>query len=482
MISRKNHIYAISELIAPLMMLCAFTGLIAVLPAVQAAEKESAWNVTGENENDLTPQAADLSEAAAEVPDSAVGQTDSEVLQEALQAARPQSPSRTATIRNRKLVNDIDARFKEINELLKYEDTFSPKVGELYFSYAALLLQAAKFEEARDAFTRALHVQKVNNGIYALEQRPALKGLFETMLSQGKTAEFEEYLNRIIWIESQHKDYRDDFTFDLLVRAGNFYIDQYMARPLYGPAGLELLRKANRYLTFAIKRYGEAPLNEKLMPHGELALVNTLEKKLITRVDRSSAFPSPRARNEFEEHTQNSKYLMHSFNRGEFFLKKYLAKAQSEKAPANIASALLQLGDLNQIYERNEVADQYYELAWMEIQKLPADHELRFKIAQPVELPAFEYSQQRRFVPTKRPTKLIPIIFAVGKNGKVANIRPLEEGENGKHFYKARSAARKLTFRPAIIDGKSVSVDDFTHDVRIKLSRKEGQENQQSSS
>jgi len=78
------------------------------------------------------------------------------------------------------LSRDIEQQFKALRATLETEDAFSEKLGENYLGYGMLLRESGQYDEAIEAFVNALHISKVNNGIYSLEQRPALKALFDT--------------------------------------------------------------------------------------------------------------------------------------------------------------------------------------------------------------------------------------------------------------------------------------------------------------
>ena len=397
-----------------------------------------------------------------------------EQLQQEIEASQ-QTGIKPRSILDRQLARDLDQQYRALNEALQVEDSFSPIIGEHYFGYGMLLKRAGRMEEAREAFATALHIEKVNNGIYSLEQRPALKALFETYFALGNVEKYEDYLGRIIWVENQHGGPIDDFAFDMLVQVGNTYLDRYLARPIAGELGVSYLQNANRYLSYAVERYGDVPLSEKLMPYGELALVNTLESKLIARVDTSALYDQSRQRRptNFETERQVS-YLSKSFNRGEFFLKEYLNKAQRENHANHIVTALMNLGDINLLFQRRQAAAKYYEMAWLEAQKLPEGHELRDGLEEPVQLPAYQYTQPRDYVATSRPTRLVPLTFEIDKYGKPSGVVPIDESdENARYFSKAKRALRKLTFRPAIIDGKMVDSELVDHKVRINVSKQE---------
>ena len=141
----NNFSIAVSNRNLLLVLLCLFVAQNVLPKSAYASEAESAWSVADDKDVDVPDQ--NPVEPAQDAVETTTDLKEDNALQEALQASKPKVASRTATIRNRQLAQDLKAQFKAIVELLKRKDPFNPEVGELYFSYATLLLQAAEFEK-----------------------------------------------------------------------------------------------------------------------------------------------------------------------------------------------------------------------------------------------------------------------------------------------------------------------------------------------
>jgi len=386
------------------------------------------------------------------------------------------------------LRRDLEAQFQRIRTRLETDDAFSEALGEEYLSYGLLLKKAGQLDEARKMFVDALHIAKVNNGIYSPEQKPMLHALFEINYLLEEVEDFEDNLKRILWLEKKDPGPPDRLTFEQMVKAGNYFIDLFLYRPVAGELSLSYLDRANKYLTAAVTIYGGNPINVLFMPYGELALVNYWQSKVADRVSRVSnnQLGRPRQSGSFSNTTRsglpnraglaqldNSNILQKSFSRGEHYLKRYLQKARDENNLEATVSALINLGDVNLLFNRRSAAAQYYEVAWVEAQQLSEDHPIISSFQMPVELPAFTYSQPRDFIERPDRSMFIPLMFDVDKNGKVGKVAPLEGGaESVELFSRARRATRRLLFRPVIEKGKMVGSDLHTHNVRVLVKKK----------
>lgn len=393
----------------------------------------------------------------------------------------PAKPRRPTPSLDPVVLKNLDDQFQKVQDARKQEDAFSTKLGENYFTYGLLLKDVGRLEEAREMFLDALHITKINEGIYSTEQRPILKALFDTHYFLGDKEAFEANFDRILWLERQDLTLRDDFSFDMALKIGNYYINEYLFNPIAGEASILLLDNARRYLNFALRRYGNAPISEKLMPYGELALVNYLRSNIQNTLDRGrpSFFDAGSQRGRSSRFVQQNAPIdvtAISLNDGERSLKLYLAKARSDKANKQAVHALLGLGDINILFNRPNLARQYYRLAWLEAQGLDDDDPVRLSFNRPVQLPAFNYALDRQPIERKKPSLFIPMQFSVNELGLPGDIVDIPQGDaNHEFFSKARRALRKTKFRPVIASSGTVNSGSIEDDIRIFLRNKEAE-------
>lgn len=434
---------------------------LAVSASVCAQESADAENFTEPQENSRLEQTA--------VEQAVDPQQDS--LNLPLDAAQKTPDRVDDTPEALQLRNSLEQQFLKLRQTLEQEDAFSLKLAEDYFSYGLLLQKDGQFEAAIDAYVDALHIQKVNYGIYAPEQRPILKSLFEVHYALGNVEDFEDYLERILWVESKNPTLKDDFSYQMLLTVGNRYIDQFLTRPFAGQANVQTLLRAKHHLTAAYVKHRKQPLSVALMPYGELALISYLENQLVPEVSNSLVLEDPRLRNSRNldgKELALVSYLSNSYSRGKSLLTGYLNKARKENDIPHVVRALVSLGDFNQLYRRHKDATDYYSAAWKISRTLPPDHEVRNLMGEPVALPSFNYAQERQPVAPVRPTLMIPLTLDISDDGIINKVyRGDETEQTDDYFYRARRAAKRLVFRPSFVDGVAQPIESFEHKQRV---------------
>lgn len=394
-------------------------------------------------------------------------------------AAQNSQPSDEAiALEAQQLSASLEQQFKALRKSLETEDAFSLQLAENYFGYGKLLKQSGELEAAADAFVDALHIQKINHGLYASEQRPVLKELFETHYALGNIEEFEDYLERILWVETHNPEIIDDFSFQILVSVGNQYLDDFLTNPTAGSRNVENLLRAKNHLRAAIKRHDNKPLSVLFLPYGELALIGFLESRIYSDVDKTSSTVNPRIksmRNLDGRELALFSYLDDSFPRGEAYLRGYLKKASEENNADHVVGALTALGDYHQLFKKTNSAIQLYKLAWDAAKALPEDSARITALKTPTALPAFEYAQNRVPIIPKRPSVLVPVKLTVDGRGKVVKVAEFApDSEYAKHSSRARRAARHLIFRPTLEDGETSPDRQIDYKIRIYTRKKAG--------
>ena len=390
-------------------------------------------------------------------------------------------PSLTADaikLEARQLSENLEQQYKALRKTLETEDSFSLELAENYFGYGKLLKQSGELEDAADAFVDALHIQKINHGIYAPEQRPVLKELFETHYALGNVEEFENYLDRILWIESHNPDLDDDFSFHILVSVGNQYLDDFLSSPTAGVRNVENLLRAKSHIRSAIKRHKSKPLSLLFLPYGELALIGFLESRIYSDVDKTSSILDHRIkslRNLEGRELALASYLDDSFPRGVAHLKGYLKKATEENDVDHVVGAFMALGDYHQLFSKTDSAITFYRLAWQAAQNLPEDSPRHKALSTTTALPAFEYAQSRSPIIPARPSVLVPVKLTVNGRGKVLKVDKFAaDSKYAEHSTRARRAARNLIFRPMLENGEIAETRKVDYDIRIYTRKKAG--------
>ncbi len=380
---------------------------------------------------------------------------------------------------SRELRVSLDAQFERIQQLIKTEDAYSSKLGEEYLGYGLLLTQAGEIDQARKMVVDALHISKVNDGVYSIEQRPILRALFEINLLKGKSEDLEANLSKIIWIENKNIDHIGTYSFDLALKLGHHYLDLYLIQSVHGDVSLGYLDSAAKHFSYAIRQYGRASMDELLMPYGELSEVHFYRKKLVDKViglQRGNSILGDGRNSPFSRKTQFKQpdIIDDTFFKAKKYSELHLIKAQTEKNKRQTTYALLALADTNLLFNRKKTAAHYYKQAWLEAQKLAVDAPIRLSFDKPVKLPAFNHSLNNEDPQRQGATyAYLPVMVDVNPDGKVTKVEKNVFGASSEKIaLRARRIIKNTKFRPAILDGEMVPSSGHEEKIRVLVSKK----------
>ena len=377
---------------------------------------------------------------------------------------------------DRQLIAELDAYQQRLILALSEEDAFSLKLSEMYAEYGSLLLKARRYEEAKDVYTEALHIQKINHGIYSAEQLYFIKALFEAAVGIGDSDLVDSYLDKAVAIEQKNEGLVSEHLGEMYLRAGHFYIDQYYQPTRRYKVKLAYLQRARFYFEHILARNSNETLNEVSYPYGELLLVSYLESTLLRempiiidgnyeRFNVSALSSSPRQAIELE---RDYAFIKSAYSRSFQTFNGYIRKAREGDDSQEIVNALLSWADTLNLFKRKREATQYYKMAWEESQKILPQDKISLMFEQPQRIPAYNYLLAREDDQHDEEIINVPLVFSIEKDGSVSNIKVIDNSdEQKKYISSARIEAKSLLFRPAIINGDTTAVDEFPYEVKV---------------
>ena len=368
------------------------------------------------------------------------------------------------------LSTNLDSQFQNVLRLEEELDAFDERLGESYFGYATTLAKAGRLEEARDMYAKVLHLSKINNGVYSLEQRPILRAMFELHSVEGDVDAMEAAVNQIIWLERKNPQVRDRYSYDLVTKLAGAYIDLYYTRPRFDEVSLLRVQKAIQYLNYSVRRY-EVQLNEEKQPYGDLAFLHFIISKINAEIGRAD-FYDPR-RDDGREGFRKRPRLRPAtsyFGIAVGTLESYLIRAKFEKNIVHEVRALRDLGDLNLLFERPKSAAYYYKLSWEAAANLDDDHELVKAFEQPVRVPDYDYSSSTLYTNSDSRHAYLPVNLDLESSGRVEKVyRASGEEIDTKIGSRVRRSTRKYVFRPVIENGEMIASNGIDYKVKIRL-------------
>ena len=408
-----------------------------------------------------------------EIDATSVEQADLIAEQEVVLLRELEASEAEKNIFDRQLIAQLNAKEQEIIQAVQKEEAFSPRLGEIYLEYGSLLKRMRRWEEANDILGQALHIQKINNGIYSSDQLHVLKELMDLASLSRDEERVEAHLSRAALISDENQQIEDDQSLiDIFITAGHYFLDQYY---LLGRRSIaqrtESLIRANNAFQYVIRRYQFTTFDEYSLPYGELLLISHLENNLALAAFSAfnrNAFGSALSGVEFssEQDSRYFFYLRGAYERGQRYLGQYLDKARREGSHEEIFNALIAVADTH--FLRGDVvnASKNYKAAWEHGQKYGFGEFADMELNNPKQLPAYPYLLERD-TEVAGDFVSVPLAFSLSSSGRVTNIQPIEDESLQEYYNKARLQLRELNFRPAIVNGSMVAMEEYIYPIDI---------------
>jgi tetratricopeptide (TPR) repeat protein len=343
----------------------------------------------------------------------------------------------------------------------------------------------------RDAikiFDRAIHVSRINNGLYDLSQVPIIERMVESLKARGRWEEVHERHQYLFWLHKRNFGADDPRMLPVIDRLGKWYINDYALNP--ERRMMDQLVDAHNLFQHAVNiisgTYGEndlrliEPLRGLVMSNWFFANyrgeggTTPLERSHLTRelgVDQVNFLT--------DQHTDNrlTQYLRNNYADGKRAIEQMVAiySVSPDARPGAAARAKVELADWEQLFDRRRNAADLYRQAYVE---LKADEKTRTQaeklFSQPVALPELEFVESDLEQPASvrgatdneaiEPVNYVLVSFDVNRFGDAENIQVLESSPEDNADYRARvkRSLETTRFRPRLVDGEPVDTQGLT--------------------
>ncbi|HEY0963820.1 MAG TPA: hypothetical protein VGE69_15830 [Pseudomonadales bacterium] len=131
-----------------------------------------------------------------------------------------------------RLAADITAYRARISDTLANSNPYSAALREQYDSLGALLQQAGEHEDAIAAFESAMHIDRVNGGLYTLDQIPLVEKMIASHDALGNADEVNDLHSYLFYIQQKTYDDGDPRLLAAMEDWADWNITSYM---LEGP-------------------------------------------------------------------------------------------------------------------------------------------------------------------------------------------------------------------------------------------------------
>lgn len=328
---------------------------------------------------------------------------------------------------------------------------------------------------AIDAYERALHVNRVNYGLYDMSQVDIVDNMIESLVVTRQWEDVHDKQEYLYWLHVRNYGELDPRMLPVIDQIGSWYINDYALNPgnrvvNHVVDAYQLFSKATRIVE---TQYGRNDLR-MVVPLRGLVLSNWFlwtfasqnPGSLASYDNFNSQFSTSRS---FTDNPNRlAPYVRNNYSNGKKALDRIIEiyEENPESPPGAAATAKIELADWHMLSRRWRSATELYEEAYKSLSEDEATREHATKMFErPVALPDLELMEsdveqfsQRRINSNAGPSSYVMVSYDVSRFGEARNIDILESHPKNDVAMRTRvkRSLANTRFRPRLVDGEAV--------------------------
>ncbi|GAA5445665.1 hypothetical protein Misp06_03868 [Microbulbifer sp. NBRC 101763] len=355
----------------------------------------------------------------------------------------------------------VESYRERIEELEAQHGAYGAGIDEQLLGLATALQKTGAHKEAASEFRRAMLVNRVNEGLYSLNQIPMIERLIESQIALNQWEEANDNQQYLYWLYEKNYGEKDPRMLPVINNLSRWHLQSYIEEK--GETLVEHLINATKLYTLAVdiitKNFGAS----------DLRLVDALRGLKATNYYLATYKGEPQApvivNTSFGAGGSNASqlhkvdhYRTKSFNTGKKAITRIVDVYQRNplSPPAASAKAKVELGDWYMMFNKWHSARQTYGEAYQALWDNGASNdEIEDIFGRPVALPALPIldSDSKALANSH-----ITVSYDVTAFGKARNIKVLRAYPSDKVRIrsKVRNILKRAKFRPRFEDGEAV--------------------------
>jgi tetratricopeptide (TPR) repeat protein len=360
----------------------------------------------------------------------------------------------------------IDNYNAVIAELEGEGGVWNSDLTEELYSLGTLLQQQGSHEEAIKLFDRAVHINRINLGLHAVEQVPAIESKIQSYLALNQWQDADLTFEYLYYIQRRAYGTRDPRLIPVLSS-----IAEWNLRAFHLGHGEALGMRLNNALMFwnaaarMVKTY-YGRQDERFVTY--LRGIANSSYLLSRNPEMMAELGSPQFRNELAVNRvhlgQSDEYESRGYSSGAQALTEILRYELDKRDDVlALADAFANLADWYLIFGRRRAAEEQYGNAWRLLANQPnADALHKAYFGRVVPMPSFVGEENKGHEINSLMQGEVPlesdyadIMFEVNDSGIVRDVRVIsaETEDNKDQLSRLRRMVRNSYFRPIIKDG-----------------------------
>ncbi len=327
-----------------------------------------------------------------------------------------------------------------------------------------------KHEQAAEVFRRAMHVSRISEGLYSLNQAPILERLIESNVASGDWEAASESHQYLYWLHRRNFGADDPRMLPIITKLSNWHLNAYA---LDVGAGLfQHLINAHNLYSMAVniidQTYGQNDIRLVGALRG-LTVSNyylaTYQTSTAKQADFNSGYGSAKAN--ADEKARLDQYILNSYSSGKRAISRIRHVYASNPDAANTAEikAQIQLADWNLLFNRWHTAIDMYQKAYDTLAASPEGAvTTKEYFGRPVALPDLPLLKGNLDT-TNDAKEYVTVSFDVTQHGRARNVEILEANpeDSVRNRSRVRKALKVAKFRPRFENGAPITTEKITH-------------------
>ena len=351
---------------------------------------------------------------------------------------------------------------ERIEEMEAEYGAYGAGIDEQLMGLASALQRSGNHEEAISEFRRAMLINRVNEGLYSLNQVPMIERMIESQIALNQWEEANDNHEYLFWLHAKNYGERDPRMLPIINQLSNWHLQAYIDEK--GATLFEHLINATNMYALAVD----------IISHNfganDLRLVEALRGLKATNYYLATYSGEPQEaiviNTSFggggdvspERRAQLDHYRMNSFSSGKTAITKIMDVYQKNPAspPAASAKAKVELGDwymmFNKWHSARETYGEAYQALW---DNGATNQEIEEIFGRPAALPALPLLDEDR---EALANSYVTVSYDVTAFGKARNIQILSARPEDKVSIRSRvrNVLKRAKFRPRFENGEPV--------------------------
>ncbi len=366
-------------------------------------------------------------------------------------------------------MNSIREYTATVDSLEQAGGAWDAGLVEQLASIAELEQQQGNHPGAIQAFDRAIHINRISNGLHTLDQIPLVEGMIDSYLANGDWEQADLYNNYLFFVQQKAFGADDPRIIPVLDRLASWHMRafnigygeslgvhlssaQILFRAAVRMVGIHFGRQDERFERY-LRNLAISGYQASRYPHYSV------------EVDRTEF----RADQEILRDLVNEEgsVIPQGFGIGEAALRDIvLYYEESSEDPYTLAEVITHLADWYLLFDRRRLAQEYYTLAWELLAAEENGEELIQKLfGQVVPIPTYVNEPKNLAISSSISSTreslehdYADISVDVTASGSARNVQILSEEteENAEMLSRLRREVRVTKFRPLLEEGQLI--------------------------